>query len=101
MRQWQQDLGAVHSYRRDAVVTEFWPWLLRRGYAGEPDRERMEEFLTRVPRPDVHLRPGVHLSRRWPLADARRLHERDRFARSVREAVDSLLDTLGESPLGV
>src|SRR3954453_3253388 len=50
MRQWQTDLGHVHSYQRDAIVTELWPWLLRRGYVGERDRVLMEEFVARLPR---------------------------------------------------
>src|SRR5262245_44999361 len=98
MRQWQEDLGAVHSYRRDEVVAELWPWLLRRGYAGEGDRPRMEEFLAGA-RPDVHLRPGVWLSRRWLLQDARQLHDDGEFTAAVREASAAALDTLGEQPL--
>jgi hypothetical protein len=99
MRQWQEDLTEVHSYRRDAVVSELWPWLLRRGYAGDGDRVHMEEFLARA-RPDVHLRPGVWISRRWPISDAQRLHERAKLTRAVREAADTVLNTLGEPPLG-
>lgn len=38
MHQWQQDLSEVHSYRRDDVPTELWPWLLRRGYVGRAER---------------------------------------------------------------
>jgi hypothetical protein len=99
MRQWQEDLDEVRSYRRDAVVSELWPWLLRRGYAGEADRDLMEEFLARA-RPDVHLRPGVWVSRRWSMPDAQRLHEHGTLTNAVRAAVDTVLDTLGEPPLG-
>jgi hypothetical protein len=98
MRQWQDDLSEVHGYPRDAVATELWPWLLRRGYAGERDRPRMEEFLAHA-RPEVHLRPGVWVSRTWPLDEAARLHERGELVRAVREAVGTALATLGEPPL--
>jgi hypothetical protein len=98
MRQWEEDLSEVHSYRRDAVATELWPWLLRRGYAGERDRDLMEDFVARA-RPDVHLRPGVWLSRRWSMQDAQRLHERGGLTDAVRDAVETVLDTLGEPPL--
>ncbi len=98
MRQWQEDLSEVHSYRRDDVPSELWPWLLRRGYVGERDRGLMEDFLARS-RPDVHLRPGVWLSRQWPLADAQRLHTHDEFVDAVRYEVSTVLDTLGEPPL--
>lgn len=98
MRRWQADLSHVHSYRRDDVATELWPWLLRRRYVGERDRDRMEDFLARA-RPDVHLRPGVELNRRWSTSDAQRLHERSNLTGAVREAVDAVLDTLGEPPL--
>jgi hypothetical protein len=47
MRQWQGDLSEVHSYRRDDVPSELWPWLVRRGYVGERDRGLMEDFLER------------------------------------------------------
>jgi hypothetical protein len=100
MHQWQEDLSEVHAYKRDEVPTGLWPWLRRRGYAGERDRPLMEEFLARAPRPDVHLRPGVWVSRRWSLPDAAGLHGRGELARAVREAVDTVLDTLGEPPLG-
>ena len=99
MRQWQTDLGHVHSYQRDAVVTELWPWLLRRRYVGERDRTLMEEFVARLPRPDAHLRPGVAVSRRWSLEEANRLQTAGELTRALREAVDTLLDTLGEPPL--
>jgi hypothetical protein len=98
MRRWQEDLGPLHSYPRDAVVTELWPRLLRRRYAGKRDRGRMEEFLADS-RPDVHLRPGVSVSRRWSLGEAQRLQEAGAFTGAVREAVDTVLDTLGEPPL--
>jgi hypothetical protein len=98
MRRWQEDLGHVHSYPRDAIVTELWPWLLRRRYAGERDRERMEEFLAHS-RPDIHLRPGVSVSRRWSLGEAQRLKEAGALTGAVRGAVDTVLDTLGEPPL--
>jgi hypothetical protein len=99
MRQWQNDLGHVHSYRRDAVVTELWPWLLRRGYVGERDRTLMQEFVARLPRPDAHLRPGVAVSRRRSLEDANRLQAAGELASALRQAVETLLDTLGEPPL--
>ena len=99
MHQWQTDLGHVHAYQRDAVVTELWPWLLRRGYVGERDRTLMEEFVARLPRPDAHLRPGVAVSRRWSLEEANRLHITGALTGALREAVDTLLDTLGEPPL--
>jgi len=100
MHQWQADLHAVHSYPRAAVATELWPWLLRRRYVGDRDRALMEEFLARVPRPDVHLRPGVWVSRRWSLSDAQRLHQSGQLTGAVRAAVDTVLDALGEPPLG-
>jgi hypothetical protein len=98
MHRWQEDLGAVHSYERGEVVTELWPWLLRRGYAGEADRPAMDEFLVRS-RPRVHLRPGVWISRSWPLAEAERLHAGDGLTAAIREAVDTILATFGEPPL--
>ena len=100
MHQWQEDLGEVRSHPRDDVATELWPWLLRRGYAGERDRPLMEDFVARAPRPDVHLRPGVWVARRWSPAEAHGLRERGELRRAVREAVDTMLDTLGEPPLG-
>src|SRR3954447_7268005 len=99
MRQWQTDLGHVHSYQRDAVVTELCPWLLRRGYVGDPDRTLMEDFVARLPRPDAHLRPGVAVSRRWSLEEVNRLQTAGELTSAIREAVDTLLDTLGEPPL--
>jgi len=99
MHQWQTDLGHVHSYQRDAVVTELWPWLLRRGYVGERDRTLMEDFVARLPRPDAHLRPGVAVSRRWSLEEVNRLQTAGELTSAIREAVDTLLDTLGEPPL--
>src|SRR5262245_12673963 len=100
MHQWQQDLSEVRSYPSDQVATELWPWLLRRRYVGERDRPLMEEFVARVPRPDVHLRPGVWISRRWSLSDAQRLQQRGRLSGAVREAADTVLAALGEPPLG-
>jgi hypothetical protein len=98
MRQWQEDLGHVRAYARDAVPTELWPWLVRRTYVGEAERGNMEEFLARS-RPQVHLRPGAWLSRRWSLAEARNLQAAGKLTGAIRHAVNMVLATLGEPPL--
>jgi hypothetical protein len=97
---WQEDLERVHSYPRDSVEAELWPWLAFRGYAGgAADRRRMAEFLHQA-KAAVHLRPSVRITRRWTPAEIGDLHARDELRAAVRRAVDEVLDALDEPALG-
>lgn len=93
---WHTHIGEHHQ--RPA---EEWPAILDRLAAerivsGEYPHQFDEEVGSRTP---VHLRPGLVITRLWPLFDAKQLDRDGQFARAVRSAADQALKELGERSL--
>ena len=96
-RRWQgEDWSHVGAHHRETIHTELWPWLLERGYASEQDAERLDPFLRALGRRFAHLRPSMHVSRSWPLAEAQKLDDDGRLAGEIREALNRVLGILDE-----
>jgi hypothetical protein len=71
--------------------------------SGSPVRATCEDFdryFVRSNRPHAVPRPGLALSRRWPLQEAQVLDRDDGLRREVRQALDDALGALGGRAVG-
>jgi len=88
----------IGAYTPADVRLSLWPWLKEQGYATGSDDAVLEDFLRILGRRKAHLRPGLHLGRRWAGDEVSRISQRD-LATSVRQAVNRVLQSAGEPPL--
>jgi hypothetical protein len=96
-RRWQgEDWAYVGSHHREKIKSELWPWLLKRGYASARDSERLDPFLHALGRRFAHLRPSMHVSRSWSWAEAEKLDDAGLLAGEIRDAINRVLEVLGE-----
>jgi hypothetical protein len=99
VRRWStDDFAYIHSYPAGSIKDDLWPWLQKRGYASAEDDVRLDSFLERLGRREVHLRPSIAVRRSWAWPQAVELDERGVLAAAIRESVTELLTTL-EEPL--
>jgi hypothetical protein len=73
----------------------YWAWLQAERIACPRDRADFDRYLVRSNRPHAVLRPGLALSRRWPLQEAEALDREDGLRRQVRQALDDALAAFG------
>jgi hypothetical protein len=97
-----QDRDRIGQYEASTLLTELWPWLLKRGFASSEDESMLAPYLgkLRARRRPAHLRPGLRLLRRWTRDDVATLGTRDALAGQIRESVNRLLDAVDDPPLG-
>ncbi len=99
-RRWRgEDWAWVGAHRPEGIMSELWPWLLRRRYASARDRKRVESFLHTLGRRHAHLRPSLHVARVWSLDGATQLDDEGLLAGEIRAAIERVLAVLGEPPL--
>jgi hypothetical protein len=99
-RRWQgEDWEQVGAHHHNHMMGKLWPWLLARGYASSSDLQPVEQFVASLGRRFAHLRPAMHVTRRWALELAEELDEDGRLAAQVRETVSEVLQILEEPPL--
>ncbi|HEY2768047.1 MAG TPA: hypothetical protein VGI76_07300 [Solirubrobacteraceae bacterium] len=99
-RRWRgEDWAWVGAHAPDSVLTELWPWLLRRRYASARDKARVESFLHTLGRRHAHLRPSMHVARAWSFDEATRLDDEGLLAVEIREAINCVLAMLDEPEL--
>jgi hypothetical protein len=99
-RRWQgEDWKKVGAHHRNHIVADLWPWLLERGYASAPDRDRLDPFLHALGRRFAHLRPTIHVSRSWDWNEAERLDDERLLAGEIHDALNRVLGLLGEPQL--
>jgi hypothetical protein len=99
-QRWQgEDWKRVGAHQPDTLLTELWPWLLKRRYASKRDRARVEAFLGTLGRRHAHLRPSMHVARVWSFDEATALDDDGLLATEIREAIDHVLAVLGEPRL--
>lgn len=77
----------------------YWSWLVDQQMARPEDRPEFDRHFTDTARKTATPRPGLWLSRRWPLKEAEQLDSRAAFAPAVRGALDQALHWLGEPRL--
>jgi hypothetical protein len=99
-RRWQgEDWKQVGAHHRNHILPDLWPWLLERGYAAASDRARMDPFLHALGRRFAHLRPSIHVARSWDWNEAERLDDEGLLAGEIHDALNLVLDLLGEPQL--
>jgi hypothetical protein len=99
IRRWHsEDFKQVGAHNPDTILSELWPWLLRRRYASARDKARLEPFLRTLGRRAAHLRPSIHVSRSWPFEQAVALDDEGLLAGEIHDAINRVLDLL-EEPL--
>ncbi len=99
-RRWQgEDWKQVGAHHRNHILPDLWPWLLERGYASAGDRARMDPFLHALGRRFAHLRPSMHVARRWDWNEAERLDDEGLLAGEIHDALNLVLELLGEPQL--
>jgi hypothetical protein len=95
--QWLEgDLARVGAHQPDHIWEDLWPWLLEHGYADPADKKQLEEFLVRLGRRPVLLRPGIALQRLWPWEDAIALDRSGDLVGETRRAIIDILTALDE-----
>ena len=100
VHRWQgEDFKQVGAHPHDTILTELWPWMLRRRYASARDKARLEAFLRTLGRRAAHLRPSLHVARAWPFEEATRLDDEGLLAGEIRDAINLVLDLLEEPPI--
>jgi hypothetical protein len=99
IRRWHgEDWSYVGAHNPDTILSELWPWLLRRRYATARDRARLEPFLRTLGRRAAHLRPSIHVWRAWPFEEATLLDDDGLLAGEIHDSINRVLDLL-EEPL--
>ncbi|HEY3829206.1 MAG TPA: hypothetical protein VGL57_08425 [Solirubrobacteraceae bacterium] len=99
-QRWQgEDWKQVGAHQPETILSELWPWLLRRRYASKRDRERLEGFLRTLGRRHAHLRPSMHVARSWSFEQATALDDDGLLAQEIRDAINHVLTVLSEPQL--
>jgi hypothetical protein len=88
--------------REEAVRREdwdrYWSWLETERIACPADRAEFDRHFVNSHRSVAVPRPGLALSRRWPLEEAQAPGSEDHLQREVRQALDDALAAFGASP---
>ena len=90
----------VNRIEREAAVRRedwdrYWSWLEKERIACPTDRAEFDRYFVRSNRPVAVPRPGLALSRRWPLEEAQSAGREHDLGREVRQALDEALHTFG------
>ena len=94
-----EDWKQVGAHQPETILSELWPWLLKRRYASKRDLARLESFLRTLGRRHAHLRPSMHVARAWPFEQATALDDDGQLAQEIRDAINHVLAVLEEPPL--
>jgi hypothetical protein len=78
----------------------YWSWLEAERIACPRDHVDFDRYFVRSNRPHAVPRPGLALSRRWPLEEAQVLDPEDALRRDVRQALDDALAAFSERAVG-
>jgi hypothetical protein len=90
------DQDRIGEHAAETIRGELWPWLLRLGYASDPDTPELEPFLRRLGRRPAHLRAGLRLLRRWRRDEVVDLRSAGTLAGVLRAEVNRLLKSVGD-----
>lgn len=104
LRQWVGDFKAGRAGGRtraqlDDPATRH--WLVDSQYASEEELPTLDSWLDSVsPNIQFHIRPGIELTRSWPVGEAQSIEERTAFVADVRATINDFLIALGQPSLG-
>jgi hypothetical protein len=98
---WEDEDGLrrVHSYAREDVEQELWPWLKEQGFADDGDDVKLLRFLGEfLGRRPAHMRPGLRFRRVWTSAEAGELGPA--LAETIRSEFNAVFAVAREPALG-
>jgi hypothetical protein len=98
---WEDEDGLrrVHSYAREDVEQELWPWLKEQGFADDGDDVKLLRFLGEfLGRRPAHMRPGLRFRRVWTSAEAGELGPA--LAETIRSEFNAVFAVAREPTLG-
>ena len=100
LHQWVDDVrdgragGRTHEEIADP---EFFRWLVDRRYALDSEEESLHEWLGgKAAGIQIHIRPGIQVTRTWLYADVFAIDRQDEIAAQVRDATDQILAALAQ-----
>jgi hypothetical protein len=92
---WLGQIDSAGQVRRNHWK-KYFEGLIELGVASGSDREAFDRDFTRTQRSSATPRPGLGLERRWPFESASELDRSRRFGSEVHDAINEVLDALGE-----
>ena len=102
LHQWVDDFrdgragGRTHEEIADPG---FFRWLVDRRYALDSEEESLHKWLGgKAAGIQIHIRPGIQITRTRPYADVFAVDRQDETAAQVRDATDQILAALGQDP---
>lgn len=100
LHQWVDDVrdgragGRTHEEIADPG---FFRWLVDRRYALDSEEESLHEWLGgKAAGIQIHIRPGIQVTRTWLYADVFAIDRQDEIAAQVRDATDQILAALAQ-----
>lgn len=100
LHQWVDDVrdgragGRTHEEIADP---DFFRWLVDRRYARGSEEESLHEWLdAKAAGIQIHIRPGIQITRTWLYADVFAIDRQDEIVGQVGDAVDQILAALGQ-----
>jgi hypothetical protein len=104
MRQWVSELrtgkagGRTREQLDDPTIRR---WLVDSRYASEEELPTLDSWLNSLsPNIRFHIRPGIELTRSWPVTEALPIERRPEFVADVRATINGFLMALGQPSLG-
>lgn len=95
---WREHIGEAGAVPRERWAG-YWTWLERERIAAPEDRHEFDRHFEATDRRTATPRPGLELTRAWPLAEAEDLDARGRLVPTVRAAIDEALNACDQPTL--
>lgn len=95
---WTQRINNEREVPRDRW-DGYWTWLEHEHIACPEDRAEFNRHFNDTKRQNASPRPGLHLTQRWPLAEAEAVDARGELQHRVSEALSAALTAFGAPPL--
>jgi hypothetical protein len=95
---WTKEINSAGAVPRDEW-DQYWSWLEDERIARPEDRPEFDRHFTHTQRQTASPRPGLWLSRRWPIVEAEQFDSRGALHGQVREALNAALVAFSEPPL--
>jgi hypothetical protein len=96
---WLREMASTREVNRDEWE-EYWSRLEAAQMVQAQDKTTFDAEFTQTKRQKAHPRPGLRCEYRWPLKEAKRLDDRNKFVGAVRDRVNQMLEALRAPPLG-
>jgi len=95
---WLREMVRTREVNRDEWE-EYWSSLQAAQIVQARDKNTFDAEFTLTKRQKAHPRPGLRCEYRWPLKEAKRLDDRNKFTEAVRDRVNQMLEALRAPPI--